>query len=187
MINFKKVTLDDKDWINEKLKESDFDGCHQNFSNMFSWSTIYNTHVAKVNDFLVVRETLDGQDVFFYPAGKGNIKPTIEKLMQYSKSNENKFILTGLSPEDIEELNELFPERFIFEEVRDTFDYVYLLEKMVNLRGKKLHAKRNHINAFKRKISDWSFEIITADKLEECWEMNKRWCIETGCKDDWEA
>ncbi|HHZ02109.1 MAG TPA: DUF2156 domain-containing protein [Tissierellia bacterium] len=184
MINFKKVTLDDKEWINEKLKESNFPGCHQNFGNMFSWSSIYNTHVAQINDFLVVRETVNEEDVFFYPAGKGDRKPVIEEIIKYSEDNGNRCIITGLTLEDMEELNQMFPEKFVYEELRDAFDYVYLLEKMVTLKGKKLHRKRNHINAFKKNITNWTFETITQDNLEECWEMNKKWCIETGCKDD---
>ncbi len=184
MISFNKIAIEDKEWINILLKESDFSGCHQNFGNLFAWSSIYDTYVAKVNDFLVVKETVEGGDVFFYPAGKGDIKDVIEKLIQYSEDKGNKCMFTGLSPENLNELNELFPDVFTFEEFRDGFDYVYLAEKMATLKGKKLHSKRNHINSFKKNISDWSFETITVDNLDECWEMNKIWCIETGCKDD---
>lgn len=184
MISFNKITIEDKEWINELLKESDYSGCHQNFGNLFAWSSIYNTYVARVNDFLVVKETVEDKDVFFYPAGKGNIKLVIEEMIKYSEDNGNQCMITGLSPENSNELNELFPEVFTFEEFRDGFDYVYLAEKMATLKGKKLHSKRNHINSFKKNISDWSFETITADNLGECWEMNKKWCIETGCKDD---
>jgi len=184
MINFNKVMIEDKEWVNRLLKESDFSGCHQNFGNLFAWSYIYNTYVAKVNDFLVVKETIEGDDIFFYPAGKGDIKLVVKELIQYSEDNGNKFIFSGLSSENMDELNELFPNRFIFEESRNDFDYVYLLEKMVSLKGKKLHGKRNHINAFKKSNPDWSFEKVAVNNIEECLEMNRKWCIETGCKDD---
>lgn len=185
MINFNKITIEDKEWIVPLLKESDFSGCHQNFGNLFAWSEVNNVYVAKVNDFLVVKETIsEAKDAYLYPAGKGNIKPVIEEMIQDSIDNNNKFIFLGLSLENMDELSELFPGKFAFEEVRSDFDYVYLLDKMVSLKGKKLHGKRNHINSFKKNNPVWSFEPMTQEKLAECWEMNKEWCIETGCKDD---
>lgn len=185
MINFNKVTIEDKEWIEQLLKISDFSGCHQNFGNLFAWKDIYNTHVAKVNGFLAVKESIgDAKDAYFYPAGEGDNKLVVEEMIKDAHDRGNRFMFIGLSPENVEELNELFPGRFVFEEVRSDFDYVYLLEKMISLKGKKLHGKRNHINAFKKNNPVWSFEPIRPETLEECWEMNKEWCKEVGCKDD---
>ena len=184
MINFNKIMLEDKEWVRDLLKESDYSGCHQNFGNLFAWSSVYNTHVARVNDLLVVKESIKGKDLFFYPAGRGDKRPALEKIMEYAEARGQKCKLTGLSPENMKELDALFPDVFTYKEVRDAFDYVYLLEKMADLKGKKLHGKRNHINAFIRNNPNWSFETITGDNLEECGLMNKKWCLEIGCKED---
>lgn len=184
MINFNKIMLEDKEWVRDLLKESDYSGCHQNFGNLFAWSSVYNTHVARVNDLLVVKESIKGKDLFFYPAGRGDKRPALEKIMEYAEARGQKCKITGLSPENMKELDALFPDVFTYKEVRDAFDYVYLLEKMADLKGKKLHGKRNHINAFMRNNPNWSFETITGDNLEECSLMNKKWCLEIGCKED---
>lgn len=184
MINFKKITVDDKDWINPLLKSSNYSGCHHNFGNLLAWADINKTLVAKVNDYLVVKaEMSNGEKGYFYPAGFGDKKAVIEEMIKDSLQSNQTMVFLGLSPEDKQELDEFFPDKFIYEEYRDEFDYVYLIEKLVSLSGKKLHAKRNHINVFK-KNNQWTFEQITADKLKECWEMNEKWCIEQECKDD---
>ena len=182
MLNFKKIELEDKEWIIPILRESVISGCHQNFGNLFAWREINDTKVAKVNDFLVAKQFISNvKDIYLYPMGKGDVKPVIEEII---RSVDKNLIFAGLSPEEANELDELYPGKFIYDQVRNDYDYVYLLEKMVSLKGKKLHRKRNHLNAFIRNNLVWTFETITEENKAECIEMNKKWCIDIGCKDD---
>ncbi|MDD4678703.1 MAG: phosphatidylglycerol lysyltransferase domain-containing protein [Tissierellia bacterium] len=182
MLNFKKIELEDKEWIIPILRESVISGCHQNFGNLFAWREINDTKVAKVNDFLVAKQFISNvKDIYLYPMGKGDVKPVIEEII---RSVDKNLIFAGLSPEEANEMDELYPGRFIYDQVRDDYDYIYLLEKMVSLKGKKLHRKRNHLNAFIRNNLVWTFETITEENKAECIEMNKKWCIDIGCKDD---
>lgn len=80
----------------------------------------------------------------------------------------------GLNNECVKKVEELFPGKFDFEPLRDSFDYIYLTENLINLPGKKFHGKRNHIAAFMRE-NEWSYEPITADNLDECRAMNAEW------------
>jgi len=184
MINFKKIEIEDEKWMYPLIKASNLGGCHQNFGNLFTWSEIYNTRVAKINDYLVVKGGIaKDKQRYFYPAGSGDIKPIIEDLMQDAADCDHDFIFFGLSLDNIEVLDKLFPGKFIYEEDRDAFDYVYLLDKLVSLSGRKLNSKRNHINYFK-KNNQWSFEPIALRNLEECWKMNQQWCKEVDCFSD---
>ncbi|MGI5902055.1 MAG: DUF2156 domain-containing protein [Desulfitobacteriia bacterium] len=186
MINFKKIRLEDKEWIRTLLKSADMGGCHQNFTNLFTWSGFFGYRVARINDFLVVKGELeDNEKYYLYPAGTGDIKPVLESMFEDAEKSGHDFKLLGLSEDNREELSGLYPGFFKYEYMRNSSDYVYLLDKLINLKGNKLSSKRNHINFFKRHNKDnWSFELITADNLEECREMNKAWCLEHDCKDD---
>lgn len=73
-----------------------------------------------------------------------------------------------------EKVEAMFPGKFEFEPLRDSYDYIYLTENLINLPGKKFHGKRNHIAAFVRD-NEWSYEPITADNLDECIAMNAEW------------
>ncbi|MBP7221914.1 MAG: DUF2156 domain-containing protein [Sedimentibacter sp.] len=182
MINFKKIELEDKEWIIPILKGSVISGCHQNFGNLFAWRDINDTKVAKVNDFLVATQTIGNiKGIFLYPVGKGHVKPVLEEIMRVAGQ---KLVFAGLSYEEVNELNGLYSGKFIYERSRNDFDYIYLMDKLVTLEGKKFHRKRNHISIFKRNNPVWSFETITDKNKAECFEMNKKWCLESGCKDD---
>lgn len=184
MINFKPVELTDKEWMTPLLRAAQLSGSHQNFTNIFAWSVIYHYQVAQVENYLVVKGKLqDGVQYYFYPAGQGDAQPVLEAMRQDALGHGHEFLLLGLNPEQVNELQTLYPEQFSYEEMRDSFDYIYRLEKLVTLSGNKLHSKRNHINRFKES-NNWSFEPIDADNLAECWDMNVIWCKEMGCQDD---
>ncbi|MCR3923124.1 MAG: phosphatidylglycerol lysyltransferase domain-containing protein [Firmicutes bacterium] len=184
MIEFKPIEIKDKQWIDPLLAAADMRGCHQNFTNLFAWAKIYNYRVAKVKTFLVVMGELAQQGpYYFYPAGQGNIEEILKMMRQDAMERGHDVIFAGLSPDNIAQLDDLFPERFVYKESRDSFDYIYLLEKLVSLAGRKLQSKRNHINRFKAN-HNWSFEEISADNIDECWEMNIEWCKAHGCEDD---
>ncbi|MCO5386489.1 DUF2156 domain-containing protein [Desulfosporosinus sp.] len=176
MINFKEIEISDKKWIDPLLVAADMSGCHQNFTNIFAWSKIYKYRVAQVNDFLVVKGVLNDSPYYFFPAGTGDIKTVFEVLKQDAVSNGQEFVVAGISPENIAAMKEVFPDNFEYKVIRDNFDYVYLLDKLVTLKGNKLHSKRNYINRFIKMYSDWSFEPISIENLAECWEMNLQWC-----------
>lgn len=77
-----------------------------------------------------------------------------------------------------------YPDQFEIEYNRDLADYVYESEKLATLSGKKLHGKRNHINKFKLEHEDWSYETLTEENLEECFEMALKWRNDNGCEED---
>ncbi|MDQ7092979.1 phosphatidylglycerol lysyltransferase domain-containing protein [Desulfosporosinus sp. PR] len=181
MIDFKEIEIHDKKWMAPLLAIADMRGSHQNFTNIFSWSKIYNYRVAQVAGFLVVKGVLDDIPYYFYPAGSGNLKNVFEIMKQDAVSCGHEFVLAGVSPENISIINGEYPEHFEYREMRDSFDYVYFLDKLVTLSGNSLHSKRNYLNRFMKEHHEWRFELIDLDNLQECWEMNQEWCKINPC------
>ena len=79
----------------------------------------------------------------------------------------------------VEEIRRLYPDA-VASYNRDGSDYVYLAEDLAELKGKKYHSKRNHLNRFYE--NDWSFEPITHENMSECIAMNEIWCSENICE-----
>ncbi|MGE5380744.1 MAG: DUF2156 domain-containing protein [Methylocystaceae bacterium] len=184
MIDFAKIKVNDKMWIDPLLAAADMSGCQHNFTNLFVWSKINQYQVGRIDDYLVVKgEQSDGRPYYLYPAGEGDPKSVLEAIWQDAADCGHSCILAGLSIDNMAVLKRLFPNRLEYTERRDAFDYVYLLDKLVTLTGDKNKAKRNHVNYFKKNI-EWSFEPISSHNLEECWDMNKEWCRVHRCKDD---
>jgi hypothetical protein len=176
------VELDDKKWIEPILASTYLLGCHYSFVNLFSWASVFKYQVAQADDFLVVKGvTPEGTPYYFYPAGRGNPQSVIEAMFDDAANSKVEFRFAGLSVDNTTEVESLFPGKFEFFEDRDSFDYVYRIDDLVNLAGGKYRAKRNHINHFK-KHNTWSFEQISLSNLDECWDMNTKWCKIHECK-----
>jgi hypothetical protein len=186
MTTFKKVEITDKTWINELLTLGNHRGCHLNFTNLFAWDHINNYQAARYEDLLLVKgSNKQILNYYYYPVGQGNVRAALDFLQEDAKANKQEIILLGLNKAQAAELESFYPLQFEVQFDRDACDYIYLLDKMVTLSGKKLQAKRNHINRFIDN-PDWSFEILGPDNMAECWQMNKEWCRLNDCQEDQE-
>ena len=125
MIEFRPITIDDRDWMSEKLREDNRQGCEYSFA--------------------------------------GDKKAAIMQLLTHAKEDNSKLYIESIEEADREFLETYFSGIFQIEENRDSFDYIYTVDKLTSLAGKKLHGKRNHIARFKDD-EDWSYEPMTADE-----------------------
>ena len=160
--------------MEELLGYSDYNSCEYSFTDLFNWGHVHQTEVARMNDYGVIRSGFK-EFSYLYPFGRGDVRPVIEEMAADARKNNVNFTVSLILEPMKQELQTIFPGRFTFTEERDYFDYIYERESLVELKGKKLHAKKNHLNAFKTSNPDWSFERITRENIDECWQMNQLW------------
>lgn len=184
-IEFKKPQLEDKEIISHYFRTYASRSCDRTFINGYLWARFYHAGWAIVEDTLVFRDIVDGEWSYSYPAGtKENVKKALLAMEEYTDVQGHELYLHGVTREFEAELNELFPGKYQVEYDRDLADYVYESEKLALLSGKKLHGKRNHVNKFKTTYPDWSYERLTRENREECFQMALLWREENGCNDD---
>ena len=183
---FKKAALEDKEIIDHYFKHHTSRSCERTFVNVYLWARFYHVKFAEVEHTLVFRTEDEDGFSFAYPAGEPeHVKKALDVLMVYSKERGVPFLMYTVTPDNFERLQEWFPDRYQIEYDRDQADYVYETEKLATLSGKKLHGKRNHINKFKIMYEDrWSYEPMTKDNVEDCFQMALKWRNENGCEED---
>ena len=76
--------------------------------------------------------------------------------------------LRSLTNETRAELEALYPGKFEFTACRNSYDYIYTVEELSELHGKKLQSKRNHCNRFEDEFPDWFTAPITDENLPQC-------------------
>jgi len=180
MLEFREATLADREWVADCMRRAGFRGSDYTFANLYNWTKIYNIQIARFEDFLIVRNG-DGPYGYLYPVGVGDVRPAIDAITEECKKFPQRLRLYNLPKEAVDNLEKLYPGRFIFEEKRDNFDYIYTRESLMTLSGKKLHGKRNHIARFKQNNPDWTYEHLTKDNLSDAWNMNVEWCAANDC------
>lgn len=172
-MEFKPVVAEDKDIIEKYMKQVDSRSCDFSFASVYLWRGFYHMEYALCEGMIVFRSN-EEQMSFSFPLGEGDPKPVIEEVLAYCKERKIRPVFHSISRGMEEYLQEHFPGQFDIEFDRDVADYIYETQALIELKGRKYHGKKNHINKF-NKMYDWSYEEITPDNTEECLEMLARW------------
>ena len=174
MLNFHKPSVQDYDWIHEILYPADLPGADNTFHNMYFWECYYG-EVAQLGGFVTQRLSQGGVSTYLFPAGKGDVRAALEELMQDAKTRGEKFCLRGVTDDKKALLEQLFPGKFTFTAYRDSFDYIYTVEELTELHGKKLQAKRNHCNRFEQDHPNFETRVVTMENIALCRDMVQKW------------
>lgn len=182
ILDFREPELSDRKWADELLAGSGFRGCIYTFGNNYVWRKVYNIQICRYKDFYMLRNTdhTDGQPRFFFPAGRGDLHEAIAVLREYCSGLGVPLMMTA-NKQSTEWLVANYPE-VRAEGDRDGFDYVYNSADLAELKGKKYHSKRNHLNRFYE--NDWSFEPITAANIPDCVSVLDQWLAANSTEPD---
>lgn len=173
MFNFREIQLSDRDWINSCLKVSDFRGCEYSFANNLAWRRLSNTLIDSYKDFYISCSFDGKQPVITFPTGVKCDDSGIEKyldlfydLKRFSGAQGYPLKISSVNAQNLKWMQEYYKDTISVEANRDSFDYIYNTQDLIELKGKRYHGKRNHIKRFKD--NEWSFEPLTSDNFDEC-------------------
>ena len=169
ILTFNTPDLSQKDAVVSIAKAADVRICDQAFGNLFCWAASMDVGLALWGESFVAH----WGKRYTVPIGPDR-KELIEQMLGQGIT---RFL--GADERYKKWLEEAFPNQFQFKESRN-FDYIYEREALATLKGKKLAAKRNHINAFEQ-AHQWEVRPITAENLEEVCAFNDWWCKENNC------
>ena len=174
---YKAVTLEDKQWMDELFAMSERGSLEYNFTNTFVWRHIYKLRVARMGDRMLMLSDPENP-TFLFPPGRGPLEPVMERLAQDARFAGVPLKFHTVLADHRAWLEAAYPGRFVFEEYRNGADYIYERERLATLKGKKLSAKRNHINRFLENHPDWRYEPLSQGNIPEARQMNLAWCEE---------
>ena len=177
MIEFKAVTLLDKEWIDQHVMCENVPSADYNFGNMFIWDEHYRQLVCSFGDRTLTKVRLHGEPAFVFPIGCGPLRPAMEAIREYAAAKDYPLILRGVTEAHREQLEAEYPGRFEFCEEERWADYIYEAERLATYAGKALHGKKNHCNRFEAE-HDWRFVPLTRELIPACLRMLDDWTRE---------
>lgn len=173
-IDFHIVTVADKPLFDYYILSSEEQNCDLNFANIFCWSATYHSEVAEAEDFLVIRFDNGGAKCYMQPVGSGDKRVILELLRRDAFEQRTPLRLYGLSHEWRTFLEENYPEAFAFDTPRALCDYIYRVDDLAQLPGRKYQPKRNHINRFVARYK-WHAEPLSRANIKDCLALNDKW------------
>ena len=170
MIDFKYPEFSQKEEYDCVLHQFAGRGCEYNFANLCLWG---RQRIAFHQGNIAFFSQYDRKSVYPFPLGE-NLKPTLDAIIHDAKVRDIPCRLTGLSQEDCATLERLYPGQFRIHFARDTFDYVYDITDLSELKGRKYQKKRNHINRFRQNCA-YTLEPITDENTPQVEQLLKDW------------
>ena len=180
MIPFHRACLEDKAPYESILMNCPERGCEYSFANLFLWG---RQEIAFVENCVVFFSHFFGRSVYPYPLGTGDKKAALEAILADSRQRGIPCRITGMTEADRQELEDLFPDRFSIRPARDSFDYVYTVDALADLKGKKLQKKRNHVNRFRTEHPEYRVEPICCENVSRIQHMVNDWYVSRKLSD----
>ena len=151
-MEWKKVELENIDiikrFIKNRFQTGDLSGI-----NLYMWRNAEKLEYYLSEDLLLIRG-IEGNTPFIYPP----VSDSKEKIIEAVSTQLKKGYTLRAVPSSI---YEILKESFPMSEEREHFDYIYLVEKLISLRGRKYHKKKNHLNKF---IKSYKFQYERVEK-----------------------
>lgn len=176
-IKWRNVQLNDKETIDNLICAGNCHNADYSFANLYMWRHEYHPMIAIEGDRLFVGNP--EWDSYAYPKGHGDLRQAMDLIFEDAHAKGNKVILHDLTDRMLEEFLPIYGDKFELTEDRDNADYLYTADKLCNLAGRKLSAKRNHINKFERN-GDWEFVRITDDNMDAAKDFVAAFYAEKG-------
>jgi hypothetical protein len=169
-MQFKPITLEDKQLFDSYFEKYPPEISELTFTNLFVWQSVKNYEYAIKDNHLII-SFKDKIRKFLQPIGK-NPHKIIEDIF-------NKFPKTFFERVDKSIAEKLKTKYKIFSK-RDHFDYIYSLEELRELKGRKFESKRNFV---KQCLNHNPKSCLLNDNTSKKFlELQEKWCNLRNCE-----
>ena len=177
MLEFKRISKEDKEELLEYTKKADTRNCEFSIGNIYLWNNCENLKYCIFEDILLYR-LVSGKDAIYSPVGlPKDIDGFMKAIEKDARANGENLILNNLSEDMIRIIEHRYVGEYSFGFDRDDSDYIYKVSDLINLSGAKYHGKKNHLNKFFKNF-DFVYEEITPENIPECREMKNCWAAQ---------
>lgn len=168
MLEFRDIRPEDK-LIFDRYRRHDMIASEAVFTTIYIWNDDYNLKVADDGEFFYFQFNVkDRIPSYYFPVGNGDANRALDALKEYAEAHGHILAFRLVTEEQLALLRAYGGAEFLANEERDCEDYVYPSAQLISLSGKKLHAKRNHINYFLENY-DYTYERVTPEvAVNEC-------------------
>lgn len=164
LIDFKRITHKDMPLIWNFLKKETGRTTDFSYGGILMWIDYFHYEYAILNNTLFLKGVVENnitQPAFSLPIGEMALSDSVRLLIEYCKAHCINLVFSAVPEYALDEFLNLHPSSI--EELTDWSDYLYPIEQLATLSGKKMSKKRNHVHQFLNAYPDWHADWITPE------------------------
>ncbi len=161
--------------------------CESIVNSSYIWRDYYNAKYY-INSYGIVFLYDLGEGIFSSSplCRKEDIKLCVEDMKKYFNEVLGKKLVMNVVDGDTVEALGNDRDKYLIEEDRRYFDYVYDAEKLRTLSGKKYHKKKNHLNGFLREYGGrYETRILGCKDKEIIFDFLDKWQEKRDIQDEY--
>jgi len=175
---FREINYKDKKVLNRAFKVYQPRISEYTFTNLFVWRKTNKVLFSQIGDVILIKRKNKNSDEFFLlpPIGNKKIKYVVQEMLSII-GRECFPPFYGLNKMQAESLKE---KGFTIKEMRDNWDYVYLVKDLIDLSGERYYTKRKNI---KNCLSEYNpeYQPLEEEIIEQCLQLQTKWCNLRNC------
>lgn len=176
-IEFRDVTLADKAELNFYLQRREALIVEHSFNTLFAWRGAHHYQWAIWGKWLLLKTTYQGVTSFLPPVGPAEgYGAAVAVLREYAADAGLPFVLSEVTEPELHLIEAVLPGEFRCYADRNAANYIYSVPKLTALSGKKYHAQKNQLNAFRRLYPNYEFRLLDVGLFADCRAALERWC-----------
>ena len=169
---FRPIETHDKNQYENLLSGHTGKGCEFTFANLILWG---ERLISFVDDHVVIFSNFEGRRYYFVLVGECDTKSLFDGIFEDAAKRGVKPFFIGIYDREKGLLEQHYPGEFDFPTSRGSYDYIYSIDDLADLGGKKYHRKRNHLSQFQKACPNFCVQPITAAILPQVAAMADEW------------
>ncbi len=172
MINYKRISIQDKQKYENALNDGYSRGCEYSFSNLFMWG---EQGIAELDGQITLLSRFGERYLYPFPIGTEDKRRVLDAVISDSRERGIPCIISGISEEGKALIESLYPGSFEFTTNDGSYDYVYFIDDLADLTGRKYASKRNHCRRFIDSFPEARTVRLTKDVIPAVRKMAETW------------
>lgn len=142
--------------------------CDFSYGGLIMWEPLFHYEYAIYRDTLFIKGRLEGDmlsTAFSLPIGELSIGESVMQLKQWCNLHGEQLRFSAIPEYALPEFQKYNPS--VIRELPDWADYLYDIEPLATLKGKKMAKKRNHFNKFNAECVNHIYCELTGDNIAD--------------------
>ncbi|MFP4629474.1 MAG: DUF2156 domain-containing protein [Desulfohalobiaceae bacterium] len=177
-LDFQSLSLTRQAEYRRILNQTPQKASDYSFLNLWAWRDIYQLEWAFDQDLVWIRQN-SPRTVYWAPVGDW-LAVDWPCRLQELQLQELELVRV---PEELGRIwEQRLNEQLHLEQDPDQWDYVYSVQELIELKGNRLHRKRNLLRQFMRNYS-YRYIELDLEQVDKALTLQTEWCLWKDCED----